>query len=151
MHRTSRKADLAARCVPFWASFLYIGKRSKRAYPEWGISPNPPQARLQKFWMHPSSERPLVAEKGQRKIVVEIKVFTTPSPMTDLEKAVGQYGIYRTFLKRLQLERELYLAIARDVYQDFFSKPAVQDIVADHQIWLLVFDPETEEIVKWIS
>jgi len=32
--------------------------------------------------------------------------------------------------------------------QDFFSKPAVQDIVADHQIWLLVFDPNTEEIVS---
>ena len=98
-----------------------------------------------------AAERPLAAEKGQRKIVVEIKVFATPSPMTDLEKAIGQYGIYRTFLKRLKLEYELYLAIAQDVYQDFFLRPAVQDIIADHQIWLLVFDPEREEIITWIS
>lgn len=98
-----------------------------------------------------AAERPLAAEKGQRKIVVEIKMFATPSPMTDLEKAIGQYGIYRTFLKRLKLEYELYLAIAQDVYQDFFLRPAVQDIIADHQIWLLVFDSEREEIVTWIS
>jgi hypothetical protein len=71
--------------------------------------------------------------------------------MTDLEKAVGQYGIYRTFLRRLTLDYELYLAIARDVYQDFFLKPAVQDVIADHQISLLVFDPEMEEVVAWIS
>lgn len=98
-----------------------------------------------------AAEKPFAAQKGERKIVVEVKVFNSPSPMSELEKALGQYGIYRTFLKRLSPERELFLAVARDIWQDFFSKPAVQDIVSDHQIALLVFDPETEEIVEWIS
>lgn len=70
--------------------------------------------------------------------------------MTELERAVGQYGIYRTFLKRLSPERELFLAVALDIWQDFFLKPAVQDI-ADHQISVLVFNPEIEEVVQWIS
>lgn len=98
-----------------------------------------------------AAERPFAAEKGQQKIVVEIKVFTTPSPMTDLEKAVGQYGIYRTFLRKLGIDRELYLAIAHDLYNDFFLKPAVQDIVTDHQISLLVFDSTIEKVVTWIK
>lgn len=93
----------------------------------------------------------MAAQKGERKIVVEIKVFGTPSPMTELERAVGQYGIYRTFLRRLSPERELFLAVANDIWQDFFLKPAVQDIIADHQIAILVFNPDTEEITLWIS
>lgn len=97
------------------------------------------------------AEKPIAAEKGHRKIVVEIKMFITASPMTDLERAVGQYGIYRTFLKRISPERELFLAIAQDVYQDFFAKPAIQEITADHQIHLVIFHPENEEIVQWIS
>ncbi|MDQ3012274.1 MAG: fatty-acid synthase [Acidobacteriota bacterium] len=98
-----------------------------------------------------AAEKPMAAQKGERKIVVEIKVFGTPSPMTELERAVGQYGIYRTFLKRLSPERELFLAVAHDIWQDFFLKPAVQDIIVDHEISILVFNPETEGITQWIS
>ena len=133
--------------------FYHNAVRNALIKDEWLITDDPYRLDYKgtRLFADLAAERLFAAEKGQRKIVVEIKMFTTPSPMTDLEKAVGQYGIYRTFLKRLNLERELYLAIARDVYQDFFSKPAVQDIVADHQIWLLVFDPDTEEIITWIS
>jgi hypothetical protein len=97
------------------------------------------------------AEKLLAAEKPEHKIVVEIKVFNSPSLMTELEKAVGQYGIYRTFLKRVNPERQLYLAVAQDVYQEFFQRPAIQDIITDHQISLLVFEPTSEEIIQWIS
>lgn len=98
-----------------------------------------------------AAEQTLAAEKAQRKIVVEIKVFASPSPMTELERAVGQYGIYRTFLKRLSPERELFLAVAEDIYQDFFTRPAIQDIIEDHDIRLIIFHPKREEIVQWIG
>src|SRR5437016_3475946 len=88
------------------------------------------------------AERPIAALKDGRRIVVEIKVFSSPSPITELERAVGQYGIYRTLLKRTDPGRELYLAIAEDIYRDFFQQPAIQEIVADHQISLLVFAPD---------
>lgn len=97
------------------------------------------------------AEKLLAAEKAQCKIVIEIKVFSSPSPMTELEKAVGQYGIYRTFLKRVNPDRKLYLAIAQDVHQDFFQRPAIQEIITDHQINLLIFEPTLEEIIQWIS
>jgi hypothetical protein len=97
------------------------------------------------------AEKLLAAEKTGQKVVIEIKVFNSISLITELEKAVGQYGIYRTFLKRINPDRTLYLAIAEDVYQDFFQRPAIQEIITDQQINLIVFDPNLEEIIQWIS
>jgi len=97
------------------------------------------------------AERTIAAEKSGEKIVVEIKVFGGLSLVSELERAVGQYGIYRTFLKQVNPERTLFLAIALDIYQDFFRQPAIQEIIADHQIHLIVFEPETQEIIEWIS
>ena len=97
------------------------------------------------------AEKLLAAAKQERKIVIEIKVFNSPSLITELEKAVGQYSIYRTFLKRVNPERKLYLAIAQDIYQDFFQRPAIQEIIVDQQINLIIFDPNLEEIIQWIN
>ncbi len=97
------------------------------------------------------AEKTITAERNGRKLVVEIKVFGSLSLINDLEKAVGQYGIYRTFLKRVNPERLLYLAISQEVFQDFFQRPAIQEIIVDQQIRLLVFDPINEEIVQWIN
>ncbi len=97
------------------------------------------------------AERLIAAEKSKHQIVVEIKVFGGLSLITDLERAVGQYGIYRTLLKRIEPSREVYLAIAQDVYQDFFQRPAIQEILFDQKIRLLVFKPGAEEVVQWIS
>jgi XisH protein len=96
------------------------------------------------------AEKPIAAEKSDRKIVVEIKGFGTPSPVTELERAIGQYSIY-LLLARISPERELFLAIAQDIYEDFFHQPAIQDIVAAHQMRLLVFKPTREDIIAWIS
>jgi len=97
------------------------------------------------------AEKLLAAEKIGQKVVIEIKVFNSISLITELEKAVGQYGIYRTFLKRINPERQIYLAIAEDVYQDFFQRPAIQEIIRDQEINLIVFEPNSEEILQWIN
>lgn len=98
-----------------------------------------------------AAEKLLSAEKANRRIVVEIKVFTGPSRIADLEFALGQYGLYRTVLKRVSPDRKLFMAIAEDIYEDFFVRDAVRAVVEDHQIKLLVFRPEDEEIVQWIE
>jgi hypothetical protein len=41
----------------------------------------------------------IAAERGNKKIAVEIKSFLNPSPVSDLQEAVGYYEIYRTVLK----------------------------------------------------
>lgn len=97
------------------------------------------------------AEKLIAAEKVGRKIAVEIKVFGSASPLSELEKAIGQYGVYRMILRQLDPERELFLAIALDVYLDFFQQEAVKEVVAEFRIRLLVFDPSTETIVTWIN
>jgi hypothetical protein len=76
-------------------------------------------------------------------------VFGSASPISELEKAIGQYGLYRSLLRRLEPDRELFLAVAEDIYVDFLQQSAVQEVLTDHQIRLLVFEPLREEIVTW--
>ncbi|MDQ3062254.1 MAG: hypothetical protein M3R14_05250 [Acidobacteriota bacterium] len=90
-------------------------------------------------------------EKGSRKVAVEVKVFGSVSSYDDLEKAVGQYQIYRAFLKKIQPEREVYLAVAEKVYTKFFQRESVQFLVTEFGIKLLIFDETKEEVVQWIS
>lgn len=71
--------------------------------------------------------------------------------ITELEKALGQYNIYQSLIKRIEPERKLYLAISEDVYQDFFLRPAIQDILSDYQINYLIFNPDYEVIIQWIN
>ncbi|MDY6803634.1 MAG: element excision factor XisH family protein [Cyanobacteriota bacterium] len=98
-----------------------------------------------------AAEKLIAAQNGESKIVIEVKVFRGPSLITELEKAVGQYGIYRTLLQKINSDLKLYLAIDKDIFQSFFRRPAIEDIVSDHQINMLVFDPDLEEIVEWIN
>ena len=97
------------------------------------------------------AEKLLGAVKYEQKIVIEIKVFNSPSLITELQKAVGQYNIYRTFLKRVNPDRKLYLAISQDIHQDFFQRPAIQEIIIDQNMKLIIFEPNLEEIIQWIN
>ncbi len=81
----------------------------------------------------------------------QIAGFNSPSQINELQKALGQYNMYRSILRRVNPDRKLYLAIPEEVYQDFFQKPAIQDIVRDQQIYSIVFDPDREAIAQWIN
>ena len=59
------------------------------------------------------AEMPLAAEKEGRRIAVEVKSFLGPSELDDLERALGQYGIYRVVLEKRNPQRLLYLALCR--------------------------------------
>ena len=63
-----------------------------------------------------AERKAIAAEKGDRKIAVEIKSFLKPSPVTDLGEAIGQYGIYQSILSEIEPERELYLAVPQRTY-----------------------------------
>ncbi len=68
-----------------------------------------------------AAERVLSAEKGTRKIAVEIKTFGGASKLTDPEDAVGQYVVYRMALRRLEPERTLYLAVPQSIIVNRFQ------------------------------
>jgi len=97
------------------------------------------------------AERILAAEKGEKKIAVEIKCFLEPSFIASFHLAVGQYINYRTALSRVDKDRILFLAIPSDIYKSFFIMPFSQNVINDNYIKFFVFDLQTGEIVKWIE
>ena len=93
----------------------------------------------------------IAAERDNQKIAVEIKSFLSPSPVSDLQEAVGQYEIYRSVLKELQPKRQLYLAVPKRVYEGIFSERFGQLILNSIGINLIVFDEQLERIIRWIN
>ncbi|MBW4570660.1 MAG: XisH family protein [Tolypothrix carrinoi HA7290-LM1] len=96
------------------------------------------------------AEQLIAAENAERKIAVEIKSFVGRSDIDDLEKALGQYILYYDILSEREPERVLYLAIRNAVYTDLFEEPIGKLLLNKGRVKLIVFDPHTEVILKWI-
>ena len=67
-----------------------------------------------------AAEKLLAAQRGTRKIAVEIKSFLGASTLDEFEDALGQFLIYKVALETDEPDRQLYLAIPASVYSDFF-------------------------------
>jgi hypothetical protein len=96
------------------------------------------------------AERILAAEKGEQRIAVETKSFLGRSEIADLEKALGQFALYRSVLARREPNRTLVLAVPDDVLRDVFDDPLGQLIVNDYSLRIFGFEPEAEVISRWI-
>jgi hypothetical protein len=93
----------------------------------------------------------LAAEKEGRRIAVEIQSFLSPSPVRDLEEAVGQYDVYRAVLAETEPDRAAYLAVPRRVQEGLLSERFGRVIVARLGLRLLVFDEDQGRIIQWIE
>lgn len=97
------------------------------------------------------AERTLAAMRGTEKIAVEIKSFRRRSSVDEFEDALGQYNVYRDVLTEIEPERQLFLAISKDIFSDFFQGKGIQFILRKQRISLLIVDVESEEILEWIK
>ena len=96
------------------------------------------------------AERIIAAVKADRRIAVEIKGFSGPSPITDLERALGQFTLYRDVMTEREPGRDLYLAVPEEAVGDLFDEPVGQLLLRNDRVRLLVFDPVRELIVRWL-
>lgn len=92
-----------------------------------------------------------VAEKEGRKIAVEVKSFVGKSNLSELEKAIGQFIIYRFAMRREDAERELFIAVGERIYNKFFLHPDVIELIEIENLKIMVFDELKEVIVQWIN
>ena len=107
---------------------------------------------IRKVYVDLGAEKSLLAaEKGSERIAVEIKSFIGISQMNDLENAVGQYIVYRTYLREVEPTRLLYLAVDSEAYAEVFSDISGRILLEANQIKLIVVDADLEEITEWIS
>ena len=93
----------------------------------------------------------MAAEKGNQQIAVEVKSFLGASEIDDLEKAIGQYVVYRAVLAVREPDRKLYLAVPDQVLRAVFDEPLGQLLLKNHLAQVLGFDPQTEVIVEWTA
>jgi len=98
-----------------------------------------------------AAERLLALERGGEKIAVEIKSFRSRSTQYELHTAVGQFVMYSTFLKHVEPDRVLFVAIPDVVYSELFSIRGIERLRSENGIRLIVVDVENEEIVQWIT
>lgn len=93
----------------------------------------------------------LTAERGTDRIAVEIKSFLGPSILHDFEQAVGQFLVYRTIMSRVDPERRLILAVSQQGFAALQRKPAVQLVVEDQRVPILIVTLDREEVLQWVN
>jgi hypothetical protein len=101
------------------------------------------------FYVDLGAERIVAAEKAGKRIAVEVKSFLGDSPMHDLEFALGQFLLYRSILEEQEADRVLFMAIPEEP-AEILEEPIGHLLIAKHLIRALVFNPEKEEILRWI-
>lgn len=95
------------------------------------------------------AERVIAAEKGADKIAVEIKSFVGPSDINEFHRAMGQFNDYEANLDVIEPNRQLFLAVPMNVWEDFFQEIAIQRAVKRNRTNLIVYDPSSESIILW--
>lgn len=118
----------------------------------WTVTHDPLRLRwgARDMYVDLGAETLLAAELGATRIAVEIKSFLGPSPVTELERALGQYVLYQDLLQQIHAGRRLFLAVPRGAYEGIFQDPLGELLLRNQRIMLIVFDPAREEITQWI-
>ncbi len=96
------------------------------------------------------AEKILAAEKSGQQIAVEIS-FIGRSTVSELEKAVGQYAVYRSWLSRTEPQRIIYLAVDKRAFSDLFEDISGRVLLEDYSINMIVVDVAIQEVVKWVN
>ena len=97
------------------------------------------------------AERLIGAKKENQYIAVEIKTFLAPSTLSEFHAALGQFLNYRLALKLKQPDRQLFLAIPKEVHQSFFAEEFTLLSISEYNLKIMVFDVQREEILQWIN
>lgn len=97
------------------------------------------------------ADKLIAAEKDNQKIAVEIKTFGNPSFITAFYEAIGQFIVYRNALEIGQIDRMLFLAIPKDIFNRFEHEPLVNKVFLTEKISIIVYNQKNKNIEKWIK
>jgi hypothetical protein len=100
-------------------------------------------------WNGEKIEGILAAEKESRQIAVIIADFVGPSELHDLYSATGRAIICQHAMEESEIKGELFLAIRETIYHRIFKRSVGLLALEKRRFGLIVFDPATQEIVKW--
>jgi hypothetical protein len=132
---------------------LHIPVRRALENEGWVITHDPLRLVFREFRFEADlgAERRFGAQKGGRKIAVEVKDFDSASLSSELQKTIGQMQYYQLALDEQEPDRKLFLAVSHSVYGRYFHMEAVKAVIDLNRIKLLVFDEIREVILQWIE
>ena len=96
------------------------------------------------------AEQVVAAEREGVRIAVEIKGFAGNSEVSELQQALGQFLMYRSLLRRMEPDRKMVLAMPKENWESVMSSDLGRTMLDDYSLAVLVFDPATEVIDRWI-
>lgn len=105
---------------------------------------------VHKVYVDFGAERVIAAERGRERIAVEVKTFGGRSEVADLEQALGQFLLYRSVLARREADRALILAVSVDIFDTLMDTDLGRAAREDYALAMLVFDPDLEEVTRWL-
>ena len=82
-------------------------------------------------------------------ILIEVKDLDS-SPVHELMEMIGQYIVYQAALDLIGDKTPLYVAIPEKAYQIIIAHPLVKKSLKDIVIPMFTYDPEKEELIRWI-
>ncbi|MAU11636.1 MAG: hypothetical protein CL607_17560 [Anaerolineaceae bacterium] len=82
-------------------------------------------------------------------VLIEVKALDR-SPVHQLMELLGQYLVYRAALDYLEIDVPLYVAVPVTAYQGIFSHILGQQIMQQHALPLMIYDPVQEAILQWM-
>ena len=81
-----------------------------------------------------------------------IKSFAGGSTISEFHTTLGQFLNYLMAIEVSdEPERTLYLAVPRDTYQMFLRLEPAKTVIERYKIRLIVYNPKSEEIDRWIE
>ncbi len=118
----------------------------------WEITHDPLSYRIDndQIFIDLGAERVIGAQKGTLKIAVEVKSFLSPSPLTDLQEAIGQFVLYKEFLEELEPNRIMVLAIPESA-APLFEQRIGQRLLKSQNFVVIVYDVTKEVISRWLG
>jgi len=119
----------------------------------WIITDDPYKVRVGRigYEIDFGAEKLIAAVKGNKKIAVELKSFVGASNINEFHRAVGQYNDYFVALEIQEPVRELYLAIPKEVWEDFCQELVIQRALQRIQAKIIIYNPDKEKITAWIK
>ncbi|HEY1381041.1 MAG TPA: XisH family protein [Gemmataceae bacterium] len=102
-------------------------------------------------YMDLGAELFVTAEKQGRRIGVEIKSMAGRSPITEFERALGQYLIYRAVTNRLEPDRRLYLAVPTPRYYRVIDTELGRLVSDEYRVNYVLYNSRREVIDRWID
>ncbi len=96
------------------------------------------------------AEKVIAAEKEGIKIAIELKSFLGESLAYDFHEAFGQFLEYRIGIEIQEPDRIIYLALAESKYERLMKLTLPKKAIERYSVNLLIFNPESKNVVQWI-